>query len=289
MDRLSAPGLIVTAHPDAAELLAWDLTDLGAVAVETRDATTLSGPSRVDAVVLIAGFEEASARDAALLVLSTDHPELEICSQDIVDDGWSEGWKKFFAPVELDGLRVITPWMASTGFDGITLVIDPGQAFGTGGHATTRLVLEYLVRMAREGQIPRRVLDVGAGSGVLAIGAVRLGAEQALAVDIDELATRAVEENAARNGVGKSIEARTAVPADLDGQWPLALANIQLAVFADCAADITRLVAPGGRLIVSGILLEQKDDCLNLFSGFEVEELREREGWLGLLLRRKAS
>jgi ribosomal protein L11 methyltransferase len=146
-----------------------------------------------------------------------------------------------------------------------------------------------MARMAREGQMPQRVLDVGAGSGVLAIAAVRMGVSFALAVDIDELATRAVVENATRNGVEKCIEARTAVPADLDGLWPLVLANIQLAVFADCAADITRLVVPGGRLIVSGILLEQKDACLNLFSGFEVEELREREGWLGLLLRRKAS
>jgi ribosomal protein L11 methyltransferase len=186
--------------------------------------------------------------------------------------------------VILDKLQVITPWMEIPRKDRLSIVIDPGQAFGTGGHGTTTLILEMLERRAATKQLPASVLDVGTGSGVLAIAAIKLGAKEATAVDIDPESVLATRENAAVNGVEESISVYLGSPSVVSGQWSLVLANLDLGVFLECASSIAKKVAPGGEVLVSGLLPDQVEPCLALWPGFRMTEKREKNGWISLAL-----
>ena len=286
--RTDSPCLRALVGADEEEL-PWVLQDLGAVAVETRDETTMDRAESGRAL-LIAGFEDAGTRDAAVAELARIIPAAEIEPVDVGDDGWSSGWRAFFKPVILETVRVITPWMEPPPGDGVTVVIDPGLAFGTGGHATTRLILEMLERRAAAGGLPGRVLDVGIGSGVLSIAAVMLGAGMAEGFDIDEESVQAVRDNAAANRVGDRVRAWAdtpdrVVPDRVEGAWPLVLANIELRVFERHAADIAPLVAAGGEVILSGLLEDQVEACLGLWPGFELVERTAVDGWAALALR----
>jgi len=262
------------------------LLDCGANALEERDDGTMSGSAKAGAVQLIAGFADAAARSRARDALAANG--VEAASADIVDDGWSAGWRAFFAPVVLERLQIITPWMTPPRADRDTIVIDPGLAFGTGGHATTRLVMRLLERRAAQGGLPKAVLDVGVGSGVLSIAALKLGAKTALGVDIDPEAVEATLANAAVNGVGAGMEARAGSAGDIEGTWPLVLANIELGAFLIAAPAIADRVADGGELFLSGLLEEQVPACEALFSGFERTDLVAEDGWAALVMRRTA-
>jgi ribosomal protein L11 methyltransferase len=284
MKDVEYPCLLAFVRPERAEEMSFALVDLEATAVEERDDGTMTGSARAGAVQLIAGFGDRTARDRAqdaLLAMG-----LEAAAADVVDDGWSSGWQAFFQPVVLDRLQIVAPWMEPPRRDRETIVIDPGLAFGTGGHATTRLVVRLLERRAAKAAMPDAVLDVGVGSGVLSIAAVELGAGRALGVDIDPESIEATRTNAAANGVGESIEARLGSAADVDGEWPLVLANIELGAFLSCATDIAARVAPGGELLVSGLLEEQADACAALFPGFEIAARVVEDGWAALSMRR---
>ena len=287
INKKSSPGLYIAATEQQAQLLPYDLYDMGALAVETRDSTTMNLPDNTDKVLLIAGFENSEQRDSARQILAREYSPLDIISKDITDDGWSEGWKQFFKPVVLNTLQVITPWMEPPDKNLKTLVIDPGQAFGTGGHATTKLILQFLENRHLSGSLPSRILDVGCGSGILSIACAMMGATDITGIDIDEVCENAVAKNAAANSVDGFITAKTAVPSDITGRWPLVLANIQLAVFLKTASSIAPLVETGGELLISGILKDQKQQCIELFSEFTVEQSSELEGWLALALRKK--
>lgn len=282
----TTPCLRVLIEAERADDAATLLAEWGANAIEQRDGTTLHGGEDGRAV-LIAGFEQASARDTAMVALR-DSAFLDAKAEpvEIGDDGWSTAWRAFFQPVVLSRLQVLTPWMEKPPAERITIVIDPGQAFGTGGHATTKLLLGALETLADEGALPDEVLDVGTGSGVLAIAALLLGSKRALGVDIEQESVEAASENAQRNGVGPSLEVRLGQAAHVDGTYSLVLANIQLAVFELCAADIAARVAPRGLALLSGLLVPQKDAALALFPGFELEETLEDGEWIALRLRR---
>jgi len=279
-----SPCLSVLVRRDAAEEAIERLVLLGATAIEERDETTMTGAGAADAACLVAGFADSAARDAAALALS--HGGVEAIPMDVADDGWSSGWRAFFKPVELSRLLIVTPWMRVEARGRATIVIDPGLAFGTGGHATTRLVLELLERRAIERGLPAEVLDVGTGSGVLAIAAIKLGATSAVAIDIDPAAVIATRENAAANGVDAAVEARAGTAAEVSGAFALVLANIELAAFEICAASVAARVVPGGELYVSGLLVSQVDACAALFPGFETIASAAEDGWAALALRR---
>ncbi|MBN2802891.1 MAG: 50S ribosomal protein L11 methyltransferase [Deltaproteobacteria bacterium] len=280
-NKESSPGLFILTDTLMAEILPYDLYDMGAVAVETRDNTTMNIPDQSDMTLLIAGFSDSEKRDAAKKTLMQSNKELLIESTQIEDDGWSEGWKRFFKPVILDTMQVITPWMEPPHKNLNTIIIDPGQAFGTGGHATTRLILSFL---EKEDSIPDKILDVGTGSGVLSIACAKMGSSNITAFDIDENCKPAVLQNAAKNRVEKNIDAFTAEPKDISGKWPLVLANIQLAVFLKTAKEISALVEDGGKLIISGILVDQLDDCIKLWPGFKVIRHEQEDEWIALVL-----
>jgi ribosomal protein L11 methyltransferase len=280
------PCLKIFLDPERADDASGILADLHPCAVEQRDGSTLSGGEDGRAV-LIAGFDTQEDRDAAAESLREQAwLGAQVEKTEIGDDGWSTAWRAFFQPVVLERLQVLTPWMNPPRRDRLTLVIDPGQAFGTGGHATTKLLLGAMETLAQQGELPEEVLDVGTGSGVLAIAALLLGSKRALGVDIEEESIDAALENADRNGVGGRLEVRLGQASDVKGDFPLVLANIQLAVFEQCALDIARTVAPGGLALLSGLLEGQGNAALGLFPGFALEAtLREGE-WIALRLRK---
>jgi ribosomal protein L11 methyltransferase len=284
MPIIPCPCLSVLVRKDAAEETVERLVVLGATAIEERDETTMTGAGAVDAACLVAGFADRAVRDAAALALS--QRGVEAIPMDVADDGWSSGWRAFFKPVELSRLLIVTPWMRVEAGGRAIIVIDPGLAFGTGGHATTRLVLELLERRAIERGLPAEVLDVGTGSGVLAIAAIKLGAACALAMDVEPEAVAATAENAAVNGVAAAIESRLGTARDVERPFPLVLANIELRAFQECAAEIAARVAPGGELYVSGLLESQAGACAALFPGFETIASAVEDGWAALALRR---
>jgi ribosomal protein L11 methyltransferase len=214
--------------------------------------------------------------------------DLEIRSVNLVDDGWSTRWREHFRPVVLEKLQVITPWMIPPRPDLISIVIDPGQAFGTGGHATTRLILRLLERRAAEGALPETLLDVGTGSGILAVAAARLGARKVTAIDSDAASVEAARENAVANRVSARIDLCHGPISELRGRWPLVLANLELAIFLKHAPDIARCVADRGALLLSGLLADQAAACLALWPGFRTLDRQEEDGWAALALERNA-
>jgi ribosomal protein L11 methyltransferase len=232
---------------------------------------------------------------------------VEVVTSDVPDD-WSERWKRFHRPVLIEGagasLHVRPPWSEPTGMEGaLEIAIDPGQAFGTGAHATTRLCLELLLELTAKH--PRRggLLDVGSGSGVLAIAAAKLGYGPVLALDNERESVAAIEDNASANGV--EVEARRfdlrreplPVPGDDSpaasaaepGEGTVLLANLLRPLLLDLAATIDR---PPAHMIASGLLCEEADEVATAFGGrlgLHERERRERGEWAALWLSSEKS
>ena len=216
------------------------------------------------------GFEERDGSDGVELAAYTDaHGEERLWSafggtrSTDVEEGWEDRWRAFHRPVRIGPIWVGPPWEEPDA-DAIPVVIDPGRAFGTGAHATTRLCLELLL------DVPRGdLLDAGCGSGVLAIAASKLGFEPVYAVDLDPQAIEATERNALANGV--SIEARLA-DATVDPVPPTATAVVNVALDLDgTIAD--RLVCQ--RIVTSGYLASESPEL----PGYRRTDRREAEGW----------
>ena len=173
---------------------------------------------------------------------------------------WRDAWKKYFHVTRVTPRIVIVPsWERHEPAAGeVVIDLDPGMAFGTGTHASTRLVLAELDRLAGEGASPDRVLDVGAGSGILAIAAAKLWpVASILAIDNDPIAVAACRENVAHNGVTARVASAGTPVEEVDGAFPLVLANIQAHVLRALADAIAARVAPGGTLVLSGLLTPQ--------------------------------
>jgi ribosomal protein L11 methyltransferase len=186
-----------------------------------------------------------------------------------VADGWEDRWRTFHRPVRVRGLWVGPPWeVPDAGL--VAVVVDPGRAFGTGAHPTTQLCLELVQELE-----PASLLDVGCGSGVIAIAAALLGHEPVVGVDVEQPAIDATLENARRNGV--TIEARLVAPDERLPPAKIAIANI----------SIDAVLALPGRLdvdslVTSGYLADQRSDL----AGFERIARREQSGWAADLFRR---
>jgi len=211
---------------------------------------------------------------------------IEITTRELPDD-WSERWKQFHRPLVLDDrLAVRPPWEAPIGAD-VELVIDPAQAFGTGAHATTRLCLELLLELADAGgpgSARGGLLDLGCGSGVLAIAAAKLGFAPVAAVDFDPLSVAVTRDNAAVNDVELDV-ARSDLRSDPIPSAPTVLANLLRPLLLDYAA---RVMEPPRTLIASGLLTHEADEIAAAFAAHDLRERdrRERGEWAALLLAR---
>jgi ribosomal protein L11 methyltransferase len=215
--------------------------------------------------------------------------------QPVGESDWANAWKEHFNVIRLGRRFVIKPsWRDYTPTnDDLVIEIDPGLAFGSGLHPTTRLCLEILEDMSPAGH---SVFDVGTGSGILALVALKLGANPVRAVDIDDVAVRVTQENLARNGYppsksGAGIKIETAVgsAADAGGrQWQVVLANILANTLLELMPDLAAAVTPGGRLILSGLIAGQDDDVLAAASAqnMRLVERRTYEDWVALVVEK---
>ena len=159
------------------------------------------------------------------------------------------------------------------------LTVDPGAAFGSGIHETTRLVLREVDRRV---QGDERVLDAGCGSGILAVAALLLGAKDAICVDVDPLAITVTGENAEHNGVSTRVQASTTPVADVAGEFELILANIQAWVLAEMADSLIARLAPRGTLILSGVLAGQEVELAESFTKLGAPTITRENEWVAL-------
>jgi ribosomal protein L11 methyltransferase len=204
---------------------------------------------------------------------------VEIGVADAVD--WTEAWKERVRAHALGPLTVAPPWLADRFDPRATVVIDPGMAFGTGEHATTRGVVRLMARVLREGDL---VADLGAGSAVLAIAAAKLGARRVAAIELDEEAIGNAEENVARNDVADRV---TVIQGDAAELLPLVapvrvvLANIISSVLTQLLPGIAAALTPDGQGIVSGILVEEREQMIAVIqaNGFRVEAEDAEDIW----------
>jgi ribosomal protein L11 methyltransferase len=231
------------------------LFELGAEGVEERDETTLAKNAKSGTVTLVGAFSTRADADAAIAELDA---ALSPRYEEVVGDAWRDAWKEHYKPYAIaEGLVVRPPWEAYQAKAGEqVLELEPGRAFGTGLHETTRLVVQAIQRYAGEVQ-GKLVIDVGCGSGILALAALALGAERAIAIDNDPDVIDVTLENAARNGLSARIEASTTDVAVLAATAPLVLANIEAHVLIPMAPELIKRVDPGGLLFLSGVLVPQ--------------------------------
>jgi len=273
-----------------AEGLADALMDAGAlsVSIEDRDAGTATEAPQFGEP----GLDEPKAwvRNwvVALLEAGADLPMLfarlgldgshEHQVERVEEQDWVRLTQSQFDPIPISGrLWIVPSWHDAPDPDAIILVLDPGLAFGTGSHPTTRLCLQWLDASLRSGE---SVLDYGCGSGILAIAAAKLGAVAVVGVDVDAQAVTASRDNAERNQVQAGFFLPDVAPA---GQCDILVANILTNPLKALMPLLAARVKPGGRIVLSGILAGQAEEVMALYSqAFRMRLWREAEGWICL-------
>jgi ribosomal protein L11 methyltransferase len=218
-----------------------------------------------------------------------EQPEADILVQSLLQQDWNQQWAQSVRPIRIGKRIMIRPsWEpVSLQAQDIEIVLDPKQAFGTGHHATTRMLLEWLEDFIHGGE---SVLDVGAGSGILAMVALKLGAASALGVECDPVAVDCARDYAAENGFGNNLELRCGTLDEIDRQGALrpdlVLANLDRQTLLLLCDALAQYVNHGARLLLSGILLDQEQEIVEAFSkvGAMLCQRREQEGWVALEL-----
>ena len=298
--------IIIPAPAFAVDLICHAMVELGSqgVTIEERQLDTFIMPdpdeNSPDHFRLKAYFPNADAAEQllqqvaerlqALRALLPNLPSIEVELHPVRQQDWAEDWKQHFGVTRIGRRLVIKPtWEDFTAEAADAVVtLDPGMAFGTGTHDTTRLCLEALAQLFD--QEPRqRVLDVGTGSGTLAIAAAALGAQQVVACDIEPQSCLVATENARLNGVDSKVQITGQPLDDLEGNFQLVLANILAEENIRLAPQLVSRLAPGGSLVLSGILVEKEQlviDALRAFalSGPQIDRTAE---WSCLIYRKE--
>jgi ribosomal protein L11 methyltransferase len=207
-----------------------------------------------------------------------------------VDDAdWTDAWREHYVAQRIGRVIVVPSWASDRPADGeVAITLDPGMAFGTGLHPTTRGCLELLQKVS---PMPATVLDVGCGSGILALAALRLGATRAVGIDTDPLAVEAARTNAERNDLADRLEVRHGtLPATAHDGYPLVLANLVAAVLIDLATRLRAHLAPGGTLLARGIIEPRADEVVAAMrdARLEVRDRRIDGEWVSLVLDGRA-
>ena len=209
----------------------------------------------------------------------------------VSEEDWADSWKQYYKPIKTGDRIVIVPvWETYDKKDGeIVVLMDPGMAFGTGTHETTRLCATLLEKHIKRGD---RMLDVGCGSGILAICASKLGASGCFACDIDPVSVKVAKENTELNGTPNVVCRKSDLLSDVvmpEGGFDICCANIVADVIIRLAPDIGRYLAPDATLIVSGIITERKDETVAALDkyGFEVFDDAIENGWYCAAVRKR--
>jgi ribosomal protein L11 methyltransferase len=277
--------VVVTGAADLADSVASFLLDQGAPGLQTEEIG--------DTVRLTAHFSEpppAAVVDAFCQTLPEAFPGIavpQVQYESVADAAWAESWKEHFPPLEVgDRMFVHPPWVSEIPAGRIGVRIDPCMAFGTGQHASTRGCLELLEEAMRSTRVSR-VLDIGTGSGILAIAAAKLGAQEICAVDIDVDACRVAAENAAVNEVAEHIRVFDSLDA-VKGTFEVVLANMFAPQLVELTHEITERLTPDGWAIGSGILLDEAGSVIDAWSGagLRLHTRRPEAEWVTLAFRR---
>ncbi len=267
---------VVAVTTDQVELASDALWALGVVAVEERG----SG-DRIELWTSLGDDERLVAESVAAF------PAAWQWRLEQVDESVADTWREHAVPTWIDQHLVVVPaWLprpADTAAGVIAVSIEPGSTFGLGDHPTTVLSLQA-VRDAVSRRPGCSVLDVGCGSGVLAIGAVMFGAGSAHGIDIAPAAVAVTTANAGANGVGHAVTVATAPLAQIDETYDVVVANILAPTLLELSADLGRVLAPGGTLIVSGILEHRYGHVLDALAPLQMTSCLTRAGWVAVSL-----
>lgn len=237
--------------------------------------------------------EKLASVQSVLADLVQSSRVIPLSVQRVPSQDWNEAWTRSVKPLRIGRLVIRPSWEPITlSPNDIEIVLDPKQAFGTGHHATTRMLLEWLQEGIRGGE---EVLDVGTGSAILAMAAVKLGATSAIGVEIDSVAVDCAREYVAQNGLNDQIDIIAGTLADLPQERrqtvDLVLANLDRQTVLNLADDLACSALRGASILVSGILVEQQTEIADRFSslGLACLERREEEGWVALKFLRPES
>ena len=243
-----------------------------------------------------AGFATLGQVRILLSALKKQHPEyapLLLTMENVADEDWENNWKQFYKPMEIgERLLVVPEWEQTEDSERVKLILNPGLTFGTGSHATTRLCLTALDALIRGGE---KVLDLGCGSGILSIAALRLGAARAFACDVDPTCVNVAYENAALNGVERErytvragdVTADRELQREFGGDYDVVVANIVADVIIALAPRVRPLLKAEGVFLCSGIIDERAAEVRQNLedAGWTVAEERSSEGWFSYLCK----
>jgi len=219
------------------------------------------------------------------------HPIEPLKETEIKDEDWETNWKQYFHPIRVGRKLVICPtWQEHASLrDDVIIFLDPGMAFGTGHHPTTRMCMELLEDTIVGGE---KIIDLGCGSGILSVTAVKLGALSSIGFEIESNASKVAKENCVLNGVDESAEVFNSTLPDYrysEGDFDLALANISAKVIIELADHLTKGLRSGGKLILSGVLENALEDVRDVFEplGVVFEKVMTDSDWTAVLATKK--
>lgn len=211
-----------------------------------------------------------------------DGIEIDLIKEELLEDtNWATEWMKYYEILHIGNFVIVPEWKDYELEDSVIIIkINPGMAFGTGDHATTAMCLEYMDKFDLRGL---RVLDMGCGSGILSIGAEKLGASHVVAADYDPEAIEKTLENIGLNGCERIEAVESDLTANISGKFDFALVNIIAEIIVDLLEDLHKYLNPGAKLVFSGIL-EAKEEMMReaLKDRYEIVEVNKRDGWLAI-------
>ena len=276
-------GIYIEDYADL-EQQAWEIAHVDLIEQELLDK-----PRDVVIVHMYLAPDENPAEVLPLFRQRLDDAGVEytLNTEGVEQEDWQNAWKQYYHAMDIGQRLAIVPGWEEYDTDRTVITMDPGMAFGTGTHETTSLCLETLDELVQGGE---RMLDIGTGSGILAIAALKLGAKEAEGVDIDPMCVRTAGENAQRNGVAEKL---TVLVGDLSdkasGVYDIITANIVAAAILSLAPAVPALMAPGAKFIASGIIDERRDEVLDGLkaAGLRPVQVKEKRGWVCIICEKE--